>query len=95
MHQPGQGGIWKKFWLSGDTRAINAAPWMDALAQESLVGTCRSCGGYLKPAKPYRIGLIDWYPASCVGRGDTPACGTQTAAAGPRPKPKHNRKAPQ
>lgn len=75
----GKGGIWHRY-LAG--RAINAAPWHDAIARDQLVGTCKPCGGYLRPGKPYRIGLVDWFPATCV------SCRNEIAAAGPRPKEK-------
>ncbi|MBM0275114.1 hypothetical protein [Micromonospora tarensis] len=82
IHHPGRGGIWRKFLLPG--RTINAAPWLDALAQHHPVGTCRDCGGYLKPGKPYRPAgsTRDWYPATC----DT--CKADTAAAGPSQRKK-------
>lgn len=81
-HPDGAGtGIWKRFWLTGRT-GINSAPWLDAVATSQFVGTCKACGGCLKPSKPYRSGLKDWYPARCI------TCHTETAAAGPRPKAK-------
>jgi len=79
----GRGGIWRHLLANG---AINADPWLSALAQDKLVGTCGPCGGYLRPGKPYRLGLRDWYPATCVN----PQCGHEMAAAGP--KPSENRK---
>jgi hypothetical protein len=90
VHTPGTGGIWRRYRL--DSGAINAAPWLDALSRGELVGTCRWCGGYLRPGPPYRLGLTDWYPARCTGRGDQPGCGREPAAHGPRPKIKHNPK---
>jgi len=82
IHQPGRGGIWRRFLLD-DRRHVNAAPWLDALAQHAPVGTCRADGGYLFPAgQPYQPagGRRDFYPAEC----DT--CKTQTAAPGPAPR---------
>lgn len=82
----GQARIWPRYRLP-DSRAINAAPWADALSRSEPVGTC-SCGAYLKPDRPYRVDRIDWYPARC----STPTgCGYETAAAGPRPKTKPRR----
>ncbi|MET7949236.1 hypothetical protein [Micromonospora sp. NPDC005324] len=80
IHQPGRGGIWRRFLLAGHT-AINAAPWLDAVAQRSPVGTCRRDGGYLYPGQPYRpaSGNRDFYPATCA------TCHQDTAAPGPRP----------
>jgi len=83
IHVPGRGGIWPRYLLPG-TRAINAAPWMHALAVGDLVGTCRKCGGYLKPGQPYRVDRVDWYPAICK----TVGCRWEMAAAGPKPKKK-------
>ncbi|MFI6819744.1 hypothetical protein ACIBJE_02180 [Micromonospora sp. NPDC050187] len=74
--------IWPRFRLSG-SRAINAAPWMDALSRNEPVGNCR-CGAHLWPGQPYTpIGANrQWYPATCK----PPAgCGHQLAAAGPAP----------
>ncbi|MEV4846126.1 hypothetical protein AB0K20_23275 [Micromonospora matsumotoense] len=96
IHQPGRGGIWRRFLLAGPDRAINAAPWMDALAQHSPVGTCRPCGGYLFPAgQPYTTASQpnasttghgrQWYPAVCA------TCKEQTAAPGPAPARKRRR----
>ncbi|MCX5066924.1 hypothetical protein OOJ91_13815 [Micromonospora lupini] len=87
IHQPGRGGIWRRFLLTGPDRVINAAPWMDAVAQHAPVGTCRPCGGYLFPGQPYRpaSGNRDWYPAVCA------TCHTDTAAPGPRPTRKKKR----
>lgn len=88
VHDPDRSGVWKRFWLTGRT-AINAAPWLDAAARGELVGTCKRCGGYLKPSgRPYPVGLVTWYPAACIGRGDKPSCGGETASPGPRPNPK-------
>lgn len=81
VHMPGRGGIWRRFLLDG-SRTINAAPWLDALAQHAPVGTCRDCSGYLFPeGQPYRpTGCRrDFYPAECA------TCKTQTAAPGPAP----------
>lgn len=84
---PGPCRIWHRFYLAGATpRAINAAPWHDALAQKRPVGTCE-CGGLLAPEQPYTVDKVTWYPARCIGHGDQ-GCGRQPAAAGPRPKPK-------
>lgn len=85
---PGRGGIWRTYLLV-DSTAVNAAPWAHAVATGQLVGTCRECGGYLAPGKPYQVGRVAWYPAECVGA--TPAgtgCGAELATAGPRPRAK-------
>ena len=76
----GKDAIWKRFRVDG---AINAAPWMDALSQNKLVGTCR-CGGYLAPMKPERHGLRDMFPAQCR------QCRREVVFGGPKPKPKPN-----
>lgn len=86
VHNPDKAGLWRRVLLTDG--AVNAAPWHDAIAQQQLVGTCKPCGGYLKPGLPYRVGLIDWFPAHCIGRGDNAGCGGEMAAAGPRPKQK-------
>ncbi|MER7164515.1 hypothetical protein ABT336_00330 [Micromonospora sp. NPDC000207] len=77
----GRGGIWRKFRLD-NTRAINAAPWLDALAQRHPVGTCRPCGGHLWPGQPYTVGGRQLYPATCS------ACNREAVAPGPAPKRK-------
>lgn len=86
IHHDAGTAVWPRYRLPGG--AINAAPWHDAIARRQLVGTCR-CGGYLAPSQPYRVDLVTWYPAECVGRerGDE-GCGAQVAAAGPRPRGK-------
>lgn len=79
----GRTRIWKKFRLTGGDRAINAAPWMDALSRREPVGTCQ-CGAFLFPGQPYTpLGATrQWYPATCK---PTTGCGNQVAAAGPKP----------
>ncbi|MGW5556875.1 hypothetical protein ACWER9_06585 [Micromonospora sp. NPDC003944] len=83
IHQPGRGGIWRKYLLL-PSRTINAAPWLDAYAQHAPVGTCRPCGGYLFPGPPYRPSgsRRDFYPATCA------TCKQDTAAPGPCPRKK-------
>ncbi|MEU6387680.1 hypothetical protein ABZ847_29455 [Streptomyces bauhiniae] len=79
--------LWRKFRLD-HSHHVNAAPWLDAIARNAPVGTCRrpapsgkACGGYLKPAgQPHRAGPIDWYPIRC----DT--CRHESAARGPAPR---------
>ena len=79
IHVPGRGGIWRRYLLDNH-RAVNAAPWMDAIAQRSPVGTCRDCGGYLFPnGQPDRIGGRDVYPVRCR------SCHRESAAHGPAP----------
>ncbi|MFV2094846.1 hypothetical protein ACFHW1_05055 [Micromonospora sp. LOL_014] len=73
----GQTAIWPRFRLP--TGRINAAPWHHALSAGELVGTCH-CGGYLKPGRPYQLGRVDWFPATCH------ACGADTAHRGPLPR---------
>ena len=81
VHLPGRGGIWRRFLLP-DRRTVNAAPWLDALAQHAPVGTCRPCGGHLFPeGQPYRPAGTnrDFYGARCA------RCKADTAAPGPAP----------
>lgn len=81
----GRTRIWRRYWLTGPGRAINAAPWMDALARNEPVGTCR-CGAYLWPGRPYAPagGTRQWYPATCKAA----LCGHQLAAPGPKGRAK-------
>lgn len=85
VHIPGRGGIWRRFLLPG-TRAINAAPWLDAIARHEPVGTCPGCAGHLFPAgHPNRIGGRDSYPVECA------TCHAQSAALGPAQRKKRTR----
>lgn len=85
----GQVRIWRRYWLTGPGRAINAAPWLDALARREPVGTCR-CGAHLWPGQPYTPagGIRQWYPATCK---PSAGCGLQVAAGGPKPTRKTRR----
>lgn len=85
----GRDSIWRRYLLAGPGRAINAAPWMDALSRNEPVGTCR-CGAFLWPGQPYTPAgaTRQWYPATCTATG----CGHELAAAGPKPAPKRGRR---
>lgn len=75
------------FWATvriGATREIDDQAWTNALVKGELVGTCRQCGGYLRPQQPYTTGVTKWYPASCS------SCRYETAGHGPRPAKKKN-----
>lgn len=45
-------GLWARY-RSGNQ--IDHAAWMRACADGSWVGTCRRCGDYLLPLRPYQI----------------------------------------
>jgi hypothetical protein len=85
IHHSGGPEIWRRFLLSAPDRAVNAAPWLDAVARREPVGTCRPCGGYLFPAQPYQVGRRHFYPATCA------SCQHETAAPGPKPSRKKAR----
>lgn len=76
------------FWATvrvGNTVEIDDTAWRNAIADGTLVGTCRDCGNYLTPGEPYQVGQTWWYPATCT----TDGCQYQLAGHGPRPpKPK-------
>jgi hypothetical protein len=70
------------FWATvrvGATVEIDDQAWLDALRKGELVGTCRTCGGYLIPGMSYTVGATKWYPGTCRD------CRYETAAHGPRP----------
>lgn len=72
------------FWAAvriGATVEIDDTAWNDALGKGELVGTCRTCGHYLRPGHSYTIGAVKWYPATCTAAG----CRYEAAAHGPRP----------
>lgn len=72
-----QCGLWQSVAHSGQ---IKTGAWGDAAAAGGVIGTCRSCGGYLVPDDPYRYGdtPLEWYIARCL------ECGHECAAPGGR-----------
>jgi hypothetical protein len=88
VHDPDRSGLWRRYLLpSGD---VHAAAWRDAIQQNRLVGTCRRCGGYLRPLQPYRVQVTDWFPAECTSS----TCDYETAHHGPQPTEKKTKGRP-
>lgn len=82
IRDPDRAGIWRAYLLpNGD---VHGTAWEDARARDTLIGTCRACGSYLRPGRPYKAGAATWYPATCI----QPQCRYETAAHGPRPAEK-------
>lgn len=64
-----QHGLFRR--LLNDDGTIHTRGWNYAAENHEHVGTCRWCGGYLKPAPTHQAGQITWYTADCVGCGGT------------------------
>lgn len=62
-----QHGLYQRFLT--DDGSIHTRGWNYAVETGGHVGTCRSCGGYLKPAPTHQAGQITWYTAECLGCG--------------------------
>ena len=45
-------GLWARYRIGNE---INHSMWMRACAEGSYVGTCRRCGDYLIPLRPYQV----------------------------------------
>lgn len=60
--------------------AIDEYQWNRARAESGLVGTCRLCGGHLRPlpTEPEGTSAIAWLEARCV------LCGHEIASPGGR-----------
>ncbi len=57
--------------------SIRSDEWRRAVADGSFVGTCRVCGGFLRPDAPQADESrtsVEWYTAACV------LCGHEYAA---------------
>lgn len=73
---PEREGIWKRF-LEDDGLHVNLTAWRRARAEASFVGTCRHCGGYLRPLPTDdpgpdddMSGVGEWLLAKCVDHHD-------------------------
>jgi hypothetical protein len=63
-HNPLDHSLWKRFVDNG--QVVHSA-WLRACAEGgAYVGTCRECGGYLKPRHPETVGRRTDYEATCV-----------------------------
>lgn len=60
-------GVFKR--LLNDDGTIHTRGWNYAVENRQHVGTCRWCGGYLKPAPTTVAGQITWYSADCISCG--------------------------
>lgn len=67
FHGPSQGGIARH--LVHDDE-IDHGRWLRACAEGTLVGECRTCGGYLRPLPPAEISRDRFdYEAECIACG--------------------------
>lgn len=80
MHDPNHAGLWPSVRI-GSTVDVDDVAWRAARDTHQFVGTCRVCGNLLRPGRPYAVGRVLWYPATCIAD----ACGNEIAAHGPRP----------
>lgn len=83
MHDPSHAGLWPSVRI-GHSTDVDDAAWRAAHDTHQFVGTCRACGNLLRPGRPYAVGPVLWYPATCIAE----ACGSELAGHGPRPEPK-------
>lgn len=70
---PSQHGLWRAV---VDHDMINTGQWNRARAEAKFVGTCRECGGHLKPLESLEPGAshLEWAEARCV------LCGHEVAS---------------
>jgi hypothetical protein len=74
---PLQHGLWARYARNGE---IDHGAWLRACNQapREHVGTCRHCGGLLRPRHPWQLGQRFDYEAVCL------ACGHGICAPGGR-----------
>lgn len=62
---PNQHGLWRAV-VHQDS--LDTGQWNRARAERKFVGTCRLCGGHLKPLPSQEPGVshIEWLEAECV-----------------------------
>lgn len=80
MHDPHKAGLWPSLRI-GSTVDVDDTAWRTARDANQFVGTCRECGSLLRPGRPYTVGRVLWYPATCIAE----TCGNEIAGHGPRP----------
>lgn len=71
-HDPDVHSLWTRFVDDGQVRDVL---WLNAVEAAEFVGTCRECGGFLKPHKPIRVSKNRFdYEAECVQCGQEVVC---------------------